>query len=211
MALFKEILGANETLFKNPVALDIDYIPKLIPYREKEQHYMASCIKPLFQKRNGRNLLIHGSPGVGKTVACRHVLEELGEYSEEIAALYINCWQKNTTYKILLEMCSLLGYKFVQNKNTDELFDIVTGIINKKSAVLVLDEADKLEDYDFIYIFLEKLYRKVIFLIANHEERAVSPVVEFRDKDRAVGFKAELVLAQRRFLGGRREEVVAGI
>ena len=99
MGVFDQMLSGDESLFKNPVALDFDFMPKLVPYREGEQEHMASCIKPLFSERSGRNLLIHGPPGVGKTVACRHVLRELEERDEDIYPLYINCWQKNTSFK----------------------------------------------------------------------------------------------------------------
>ncbi len=170
MSLFKDMLRNDESLFVNAVALDYDYMPKEIKYRENEQHYMASCIKPLLQKRNGRNLFICGAPGIGKTVACRHVLQDLEDESDEVIPIYINCWQKNTSYKILIEICSLLGYKLTHNKKTDELFNVVKGIINKKSAVFVFDEADKLEDYDFLYMILEEIYRKAIFCITNSRD-----------------------------------------
>ena len=168
MGVFDNILGSEESLFRDDVALDYDYMPKLIPYREKEQFKIASAIKPLFVKRNGRNLFIYGNPGVGKTVACRHVLNELEEKTDDIIPFYINCWQKNTTYKIILEMCNIIGYKFTQNKKTEELFDVLKGIINKKSAVFVFDEIDKVEDFSFLYSILENIYRKSIILITNY-------------------------------------------
>ena len=172
MGIFKDMLGAGETLFRNPVALDYDFVPKLVPFRESEQFHIASCIKPLFQRRNGRNLLIHGKPGVGKTVACKHVLQELEEEAEDITPIYINCWQRNTTFKILLEICDILGYKLTHNKKTDELLNVVVKSLNKDSAVLVFDEIDKIDDYDFLYYFLEQLYRKCIVLITNYKEWA---------------------------------------
>lgn len=173
MGIFKDMLGAGETLFKNAVALDYDFVPKLIPYRENEQFKIASCIKPLFHRRNGRNLLIHGMPGVGKTVACKHVIQELEEESEDITPIYINCWQRNTTFKILLEICDTLGYKLIHNKKTDDLLNVVVKTLNKGSAVLIFDEIDKIDDYDFLYYFLEQLYRKCIILITNYKEWAI--------------------------------------
>ena len=172
-SLFKDMLKAEETLFKNIVALDYDYIPKLIPYRENEQFKIAGCIKPLFQERNGKNMIIVGRPGIGKTVACRHVLQELEEKSEDILPLYVNCWKQNTSYKVIIEICELLGYKFTQNKKTEELFKIAKQILNKKSAVIVIDEADKADDYNFLYMLLEDIYRKTIILITNHKEWAL--------------------------------------
>jgi cell division control protein 6 len=174
MSIFKDMLGSGETLFKNPVALDYDFVPKLLPFRENEQYRMAGCIKPLFQSRNGRNLIIWGNPGVGKTVACRHVLADLAEQTEEITPFYVNCWGKNTSFKIAVELCEQLGYKLTHNKKTDELLDIAIKILNKGSSVLVFDEIDKVEEFDFLYSVLEGVYRKSIILITNYREWSVT-------------------------------------
>lgn len=170
MSIFDKMLGADESVFRNnAIALDFDYQPKQLMYREEEQKYIASCINPLFQSRNGKNLLITGRPGIGKTLACRHVLQELEEQTEDIIPVYINCWQKNTSYKIILELCDLVGYKLTHNKKTDELFKVIKGMLNKKSIVFVLDEIDKLEDFDFLYMILEEIYKKTILFITNYK------------------------------------------
>lgn len=168
MALFKDMLKSSETLFKNPVALDYEFMPKLIPYRENEQFQIASCLKPLMAERNGRNMIITGTPGIGKTIACKNVLQEL-EDETEIIPLYVNCWHRNTSFKVALELCDILGYKFTHNKRTEELFSEIKKIVNKKAAVFVFDEADKLEDYDILYWILEDVYKKSIILITNHK------------------------------------------
>jgi len=174
MALFDDMLSSGESLLKNEVALDYDYMPKLIPHREKEQKYIAQCIKPLFSKINGKNLLIYGAPGVGKTVASKHVIKEIEETTDDVIPIYINCWQRNTTFKIFAEICEQLDYKFTHNKKTDELFRVVKNVLNKKSVVFVFDEIDKVEDFDFLYTILEELYRKSIVLITNYREWLLS-------------------------------------
>ena len=191
MALFNDMLKADESLFKNELALDYSFIPKLIPFREQQQREIASCINPLFQKRNGKNLLIHGMPGIGKTVACRHIFQEIEEETDEIATVFINCWQKNTSFKIFLDMCEQLGIKFTQNKKTDELFSMIKQVLNKKAAVFAFDEIDKVEDFDFLYSVLEEIYRKTVLLISNYgdflddldgrvKSRLVPGVLEFK-------------------------------
>ncbi|MFT4311064.1 MAG: Cdc6/Cdc18 family protein [Candidatus Woesearchaeota archaeon] len=169
MGLFDDVLKDNESVIKNDAALDFEFLPKRIPYREQEQEYMATCIKPLFQNRSGRNLLIHGAPGIGKTAAVRSVLRELEDKYDVVETIYVNCWQHNTSYKILLEICDVLGYRFTHNKKTVDLFKVAAQIINKKSAVLVFDEIDKAEDLDFLYFFLEDIHRKSIFLLTNYK------------------------------------------
>ena len=171
MGTYDDLLKHNETLFNNEYALDYNFLPKTVPFRENQQRYLASCIKPLLNDHNGRNVLIHGPPGVGKTAALRHLIRELDEsdeFSEKLYLIYVNCWHKNTTYKVVLELCDAVGYAFVQNKNTEDLFKIVSQILNKKSAIFIFDEIDKAEDTDFLYIISEMIYKKSIFLVTNY-------------------------------------------
>lgn len=170
MALFKDMLSADESLFKNGLALDYSFLPKILPHRESQQRYIAEIIKPLLQGKSGKNLFIYGAPGIGKTAAMRFVLNELEEETEEVVPIYINCWQKNTTFKIIAEMCEILGYRMTHNKRTEELFAVVKNILNKKAAVFAFDEVDKLEEVDFLYAILEEIYKKSIILVTNERE-----------------------------------------
>jgi len=168
MGLFDDVLSADQTLIKNDAALDYEFLPRILKFRENEQKYLATALKPLFSERSGRNLFIFGAPGIGKTAAVRHVLNELEEHSDDIVPIYVNCWRQNTSYKVFVEICEELGYHFTQNKKTTELQKIALQLLNKKSAVLVFDEIDKAEDKDFLYVLIEGVYRKSIFLITNY-------------------------------------------
>ena len=168
MSLFKDMLGEGESLFKNEEALDPEWVPKLLPHREAQQHAIASSIKPLLQDRNGRNCFIFGVPGIGKTAATRWVLRDLEENTEDVRSFYVNCWQKNTTYKVFVELCEQLGYRFVQNKNSEDLFKIIKKFVNKIPCVFAFDEVDKVEDLDFLYSILNDVFKKSILLITNY-------------------------------------------
>ena len=170
MGLFDDMLKGGESLIRNEEALDFEFLPKVLPFREREQRFIADSIKPLFKGRTGRNVVMHGPPGIGKTAATRHVIREVEEESDEIFPIYINCWQNNTTYKILVEICDQLGYRLVQNKKTVDLYKIVASMINKKAAAFVFDEIDKVEEYDFLYFLLEDIYKKSICLITNFKD-----------------------------------------
>ncbi len=167
-------LSAGESLFKNEDSLDPEWLPKNLPFREEQHQGIANCIKPLLQGRTGRNCLISGAPGIGKTAAVKLVLKELEENPDvnapDIQVLYVNCWQKNTTYKIFADLCEQLGYKFIQNKNTEDLFKIIQNITNKKSAVFAFDEVDKVEDVDFLYNIFTDILKKTILMITNHPQ-----------------------------------------
>ena len=194
--MFRDILGADESLFRNELALDYSFMPKILPHREQQQRNVANCIKPLLLGKNGKNLFIYGAPGIGKTAAIRHVLNEIGDESDEVIPIYINCWQKNTSFKIIVEICEALGYKLTHNKRTEELFEVIKSKLNKKAVVFAFDEADKMEELDFLYSILEEVYRKSIFLITNYgdwfqdidervKSRMMAETLEFRPYDLA--------------------------
>lgn len=174
MGLFDDVLRGSQTLIKNEAVLDYEFLPQIIPYRENEQQHIATCIKPLFSERSGRNLLMYGAPGIGKTAAAKYVLRELEEQTDDIYTVYINCWQHNTSYKVFVNICEQIGYRFTQNKKTTELYKIAAQLLNKKSVVLVFDEIDKAEDFDFLYVLVEEIYRKSIILITNYKSWLVS-------------------------------------
>jgi len=205
MSLFHTNASQARPIFKNEDALDFEFLPKSIPYREGQQKAIAAAIQPMLQGHNGRNVLIHGQPGIGKTAAIRWVLKDLEEMSDDVYPIYINCWQKNTTFQIFSEICDQLSYKFTQNKRTDELFNIIKNIVNKKAAVFVFDEIDKVSDYDFLYSLLEEIYKRSVMLITNFKEwvadmdiriksRLMPSTVEFLAYNRA---ETEGILKQR--------------
>ncbi|HLC22484.1 MAG TPA: AAA family ATPase [Candidatus Nanoarchaeia archaeon] len=170
MNLFNNVLQHNETLFKNEIVLDYEYLPHILKFRESQQQHIATIIKPLFANRMGSNILITGKPGIGKTAACRHVLRDMEQHSDKIVSIYINCWKQDTAYKVLVDICMQLGYKWVQNKKTNELMDEIAKILNKKAAVIVLDEVDKLKEEQVIYQLVEDLYKKCIIMISNSKD-----------------------------------------
>ncbi len=164
------MLRSGETVFRDTVVIDYDFQPKVMMFRENEQMRFAAAIRPLLQGHNGRNLFVYGAPGIGKTTACKHVLRELEEETNEVVSLYVNCWKENTTFKIYTKICEDLGYKFIQNKKTSELLELIKQKLNKNSVVFIFDEIDKLEEMDFLYSILEDIYRKSVLLITNYRD-----------------------------------------
>jgi archaeal cell division control protein 6 len=170
MSMFKEMLKSGETLFRDTVVLDYDFQPKIMKFRESEQMRFATAVRPLLQGHNGRNLFVYGAPGVGKTTACKHVMRELEEETDEVVPVYVNCWKENTSFKVFFRICEDLGFKFLQNKKTSDLFALIKGKLNKGSVVFIFDEIDKLEDTDFLYTILEDIYRKSMILLTNYRD-----------------------------------------
>ncbi len=164
------MLKHDETLFRDELVFDYEYLPRLLKYRENQQQEFANAIKPLLQGRVGSNLVIVGTPGIGKTAACKFVLREMESYSDKVIGIYVNCWKADTAYKVVVDICDQLGYKWIQNKKTDELMKECSKVLNKKSVVIVLDEVDKLKEEQVIYQLLEDVYKKSLFLITNEKD-----------------------------------------
>ena len=161
----------DASIFINPEALEQTYLPRLLPYREEQHKYIAECIKPLFNGRNGTNLLVVGAPGIGKTACVRYILRKLMEETENIMPMYINCWKKDTTPKIINEMAKSLDIKTLEKLTPDELFDRIILRLNKYGGVVfAFDEIDKVKDFDFLYRIIEDVPHKAIILVTNVSE-----------------------------------------
>jgi archaeal cell division control protein 6 len=170
MGHFDDVLGGDESLFVDSMPLDVDFMPPIVKHRENEQSYIADCLKPLFAKRSGKNLVIVGVPGIGKTVATKHILSELEKESGDIKTIFINCWKKDTAYKVAVELCTQAGFKFIANRHTEELITEAVKILNKNPCVIVLDEADKIEDQQIFYTIFEEIFTKSIICITNEKD-----------------------------------------
>lgn len=181
MSLFEDILTEDEALFQNEEALDFEYLPKLLPFREEQQKYMAECIKPLFQGRKGRNLFIYGHPGVGKTACVRSIFRELQEFTDKIIPCYVNCWKLETPFAILSEIATQLGSFYHKKRSQEALYAIQRKARNLKGIALAFDEIDKARNLDFLYKLLD-LRNITIFLITNKKEFLSS--LEFRLRTR---------------------------
>lgn len=171
MSLFDNMLKEGESLFKEEDTLYFDYLPDLLPYRENQQQYVADSIKPLAQGRRGRSLLISGAPGIGKTSCVKYVFKELGEASDEIKSVFINCWKRQTTNSILAEVANQLGAVGSQFKNNEELWEqIYKGLSRFKGVSIALDEIDKAKEYDFLYQLAENMKQMTLLMITNEKD-----------------------------------------
>ena len=189
-----DFLRDDESLIKDETPLCYDYIPKPIKYREGQQQEISYAIKPLLNGRDGGNLFVYGSPGVGKTLAVKYLFREIEFEGDNIIPIYINCWKKDTSHRIALEICKAIGYKWTHNKGTDELLKSILEILNKRSTVICLDEVDKTKDLDILYNLCEDLNNKTIILVTNYADwigdlddriksRLIPGVLEFKPYD----------------------------
>jgi len=162
----------NDGLILNENSLTYSYIPQKILYRDEEQSVIANSVKPLLHGRKPLNLLIHGKPGLGKTLCASFLMRQLEDYTNSVKPVMINCWEKNTEYSILMEIAKRLGCFFLQGKSCEEIFDEIFKKVNNINGLcIVFDEIDKAKEYGFLYRFLDKLEQKCcLILITNYKD-----------------------------------------
>lgn len=100
----------------------------------------------------------------------RYVLEELKK-QVSVYGCYINCWSYSTRFNILYTLLQEMGEILsVHRKGTpvDELLAILERKVAKKTAVIILDEIDQLEDDRVLYDLVQHA-NVCLLLIGNHE------------------------------------------
>lgn len=150
---FKNFLD-SEPLFKNKKALQSNYTPKDVPYRDQQIQALASILAPSLRMEKPSNLFVYGKTGTGKTLSIKHVANQILKVSKEqnisLDIVYINCKLKrvaDTEYRIMAEISRAFGEDVpATGLPTDEIYKVFIRNIDKekKLIILILDEIDQL-------------------------------------------------------------------
>jgi len=170
---FFDVLGNEESIFRNEEVLDVDFLPNKLPGRENEINEIVYNIKPLFQQRKAINLFIFGNPGLGKTACIKFIFNKIEEESNEVRAFYVNCWENTTSYAIMNEISRIAGIPFPKKGVAFEFIinEMKRKLTNLNGYVFAFDEVDKVEKTDFLYTLFENFNRNACFiLITNHRD-----------------------------------------
>ena len=136
-----------QELIMNENVLLPEFVPKVLPGREKEIKEITYNFKLALDGRKPQNLLVYGPPGTGKTAVVKYIGREFEDYSNKVKIVHINCWHIGTRYGIIAEMARKIGFMApLKGVPIDEIFIRVSEIIQKKRMVVIviLDEMDKL-------------------------------------------------------------------
>lgn len=161
MDIFEALLR-SPSIFKDESKLDINFIPKRLPHRNKELSLLSQLFLTLLTNPNktSRKILITGKTGIGKTVTVKVFGEMLIEASEKrdvlIKYIHINCRKERTSYKVLIKIIRLLNKNFPKRGySPQDLLEIINDLLNSQNLhlLMVLDELNYLinNDRDLIY------------------------------------------------------------
>ncbi len=145
--LFERLKREGGDVFKDERVLMPEFLPDVLPHREREVKEIALALQPASEGRKPENLVLSGPPGTGKTSCVRHVFKELSDYSKSAVTVYINCWEYSSRYSVLCRIAEGIGELIPQTGKTPS--DIIARISEvarkgKKTILVALDEFDRL-------------------------------------------------------------------
>jgi cell division control protein 6 len=94
----KNLLMWDETLFRDPEVLEIDYVPEQFEFRDAQMRELAFQIRPGLRGGRPLNTVCKGLPGTGKTTSIRKLFAEIEETTKKLVPVYINCQIDNTKF-----------------------------------------------------------------------------------------------------------------
>ncbi|MDP3563353.1 MAG: ORC1-type DNA replication protein, partial [Methanoregula sp.] len=162
----KNLLMWDETLFRDPEVLEIDYVPEQFEFRDAQMRELAFQIRPGLRGGRPLNTVCKGLPGTGKTTSVRKLFDEIEETTKNLVPVYINCQIDNTKFAIISQIYKKLAGHLPPSSGTSfkQVFDAVARILVKDEIVLLvaLDDAN--------YLLYENEINKVLYtLLRSHE------------------------------------------
>jgi archaeal cell division control protein 6 len=162
----KNLLMWDETLFRDPEVLEIDYVPEQFEFRDAQMRELAFQIRPGLRGGRPLNTICKGLPGTGKTTSVRKLFTEIEESTKKLVPVYINCQIDNTKFAIISQIYRKLVGHLPPSSGTSfkQVFDAIARILVKEEIVLIvaLDDAN--------YLLYENEINKVLYtLLRSHE------------------------------------------
>jgi cell division control protein 6 len=148
----------------NEEALTEAFIPTRLLHREGQIRELERCLKPALNNRSVENIFLMGTSGTGKTTITKWILEN---YFKEISA-YVNCWKYRTTHEVLKEILLKLQVPVHGRESTGELTKSLEKIVKKRKVIVCLDEVDRLDDFDLLYLLARSGYGLILISTRCH-------------------------------------------
>ena len=162
----EDILLWEETIFKNEVMFEIDYIPESFMHRESQMQSLQFNIRPAFRGTRPVNTLCIGPPATGKTTAVLKLFEEVEKHTSKVIPAYINCQITSTRHTIFSQIYKrVFGHSPpASGISFKKIFEDIAKRLLDEEIVLVV----ALDDIN--YLFYENEVNNVLYSILRAHE-----------------------------------------
>lgn len=153
---------SKETVFLDRNLLSPHFIPKELPFRNKQIEEISSIFANTIRGKKADSLFVFGKTGTGKTSVTRRVATQLKDFASAknipVEVSYVNCRNHSSKYRVLSKIVkdfypeeNFLGFSaaFIYEK----LLEFVN---KKKNLIIILDEIDKIKDLDDLVYSLSR-------------------------------------------------------
>ena len=154
-----------------------DFIPAEVVHRDAEIQHLSRVLSPLTDGEPAETLIVTGPSGAGKTCLTQFTVDRLKQEVLDLHVHYVNCWQNYSRFRVLYRILEGLGKTVdIHRQSTphDELIERLQ-THNESHSVVILDEADQLQDTAILYD-LHQLRNVSMILIANREQELLAQV-----------------------------------
>ncbi|MFX1546456.1 MAG: Cdc6/Cdc18 family protein [Promethearchaeota archaeon] len=169
-------LTKKNQIIKDDQVFEPTFIPEWILHREDELTQLANHFKSILSREkmnSGKQVIIQGRIGLGKTVVVKHFGLTLEDYCRtksdaqlaKISFFHMNCRRQRSWYLILTSILSRLVPAFpIRGFSVDELLIFLIKIIKERNQGLLicLDEID--------YLLSESKGQDALYSLIRHHE-----------------------------------------
>jgi cell division control protein 6 len=145
-------------VFKDEAKLDINYVPRRLPHREKEHRLLMEFFNFLlrFPERMAQRVIITGEVGTGKTALAQRfgadVISEAKKRSVNLSYVHVNCREyRGKLFLILQHALAAFRPNFPKRGySSEELLSTLVQVLDEENAymILALDEFDAFIDQE---------------------------------------------------------------
>ena len=148
----------HQSVFKNEAKLDINYIPRHLPHREKEHRLLMEFFNFLlrFPERMAQRVIISGEVGTGKTALAQRfgadIASEAKKRGLSLRYVHVNCREyRGNLFLILQHVLAIFRPNFPRRGySSEELLRTLLQVLDEENAyvILTLDEFDAFIDQE---------------------------------------------------------------
>ncbi len=155
---------SSRSVFKDESKLDINYIPKTLPHREKEHRLLMEFFSFLlkYPEKMAQRVIVTGDIGTGKTALCQKfgadIIVEAHKRGVNLKYIHVNCREyRGKLFLILQHALTLLKPSFpTRGYSAEEILKILLQVLDEENVfvILALDEFDSFietEGSDAVY------------------------------------------------------------